>query len=268
MKNDQSSAKRPDDTKEMKDGKRMRLDRMLVERGLASTRQKAQAFVGAGQVLVDRRMVDKAGQLVSSTAHIEVKGRDQPYVSRGGLKLAHGLNEFRVDVCGLTCLDVGASTGGFTDCLLQRGARKVFAVDVGYGQLAWRLRQDPNVIVLERTNIRFLHPGALGERVDFACVDTSFISLTLVVPAVLPHLAAGALLIVLVKPQFEVGKGRVGKSGVVRDSRQHEEVLDRLQDFFSNKLSLAVRAVTPYPILGPKGNREFLILLQTAKDPL
>ncbi|NDY42240.1 TlyA family RNA methyltransferase [Dissulfurirhabdus thermomarina] len=240
---------------------RVRLDARLVSLGLAPSRQRAQALIGAGKVRVDGRPVDKAGRLVPLAARVEVAGPDHPFVSRGGLKLAHALDTFGIEVRGLSCLDVGASTGGFTDCLLQRGARHVIAVDVGYGQLAWRLRQSPRVTVLERTNIRHLAPGALGQPVDLAVVDTSFISLRLVIPAVLPHLGPGGRIVALVKPQFEVGRAHVGKGGVVRDEAALAATLEDLVRFFNRSLSLSVRGPVPSPIRGAKGNREFLVAL-------
>lgn len=240
-----------------------RLDKLLVDRGLTPSRERAQALILAARVMVDGRRLTKAGQQVPIDSHIEVTGEDIPFVSRGGLKLEHALAELGLDVEGLTAMDVGASTGGFTDCLLQRGAKKVYAVDVGYGQLAWKLRQDPRVVVLEKQNIRFLPPGLIPEPVQVATIDTSFISLKLVIPAVLPFLAPNARLIALIKPQFEVGRSQVGKGGVVKDPELHRQVCESITEFCS-ALGLTVLGVTPSPILGPKGNREFLLVALSA----
>ena len=238
-----------------------RLDRLMVEKGLTDSRRRAQALIMAGNVLVDRKPVDKPGTRVAVDAVIDVKGDEIAYVSRGGLKLEAALDAFDIDVKQRFCLDVGASTGGFTDCLLQRGAAQVFAVDVGYGQMAWKLRQDPRVTVIERANIRHMPEDRLPCRVDLAVIDVSFISLRIVVPAVLRFLRPGGTIAALIKPQFEVGKGKVGKGGVVRDPARHQEVLTELAGFFSS-LGLACSAPLPSPILGPKGNREFLVRLE------
>jgi 23S rRNA (cytidine1920-2'-O)/16S rRNA (cytidine1409-2'-O)-methyltransferase len=243
---------------------KMRLDRLMVEKGLAATRQRAQAMIMAGNVLVNSRLVEKSGYPVSENSEITLKGEALPYVSRGGLKLEKALDAFSVSVQGLICLDVGASTGGFTDCLLQRGASRVYAVDVGYGQLAWQLRQDSRVIPIERMNIRNMPQNMLPEPVDLVTVDVSFISLKIVVPAVMKFISKSARIIALIKPQFEVGKGKVGKGGVVRDPLQHESVIDDLHGFFKDNGWTAL-SVVPSPILGPSGNREFLIhLIQAA----
>ncbi len=238
----------------------MRLDHRLVQEGLARSRQRAQALILAQKVLVDGQMVDKAGHLVQRDQTIELKAPDIPYVSRGGLKLEKAIRTFGVDVTGLRCLDVGASTGGFTDCLLQHGAEHIVAVDVGYGQLAWSLRQDSRVTVMERTNIRHLPPGSVAP-VDLIAIDTSFISLKIVVPAALPFLKPHGHILALVKPQFEVGKGQVGKKGVVRDSGLHRAVINNLIEAFK-PLGLTCRKTEPSPIRGPKGNREFLMHLR------
>lgn len=237
-----------------------RLDTTLVERVLAQSRQRAQALIMAGKVLVNQQPADKPGTMVSSEDEITVRGEDMPYVSRGGLKLERALEYFAIDVSGRVCLDVGASTGGFTDCLLQHGAEKVFSVDVGYGQLAWKLRQDSRVVVIERTNIRHMSADRIPEPVDLVTIDTSFISLRIVIPAILKFMADSAGIIALIKPQFEVGKGRVGKGGVVRDPELHREVNERLCDFFL-QAGLVSRGIIPSPILGPKGNREFITYL-------
>jgi 23S rRNA (cytidine1920-2'-O)/16S rRNA (cytidine1409-2'-O)-methyltransferase len=238
-----------------------RLDRLLVDRGLVATRERGRALIMAGQVLIDDRVADKPGHLVPVSAGIRIKGEVLPYVSRGGLKLAKALDEFGIDVTGLSAIDVGASTGGFTDCLLQRGAARVIAVDVGYGQLAWKLRQDPRVICREKTNIRHLTCEELPFRADLAVIDASFISLDKVLPATLQLLQDDAMIIALIKPQFEVGKGEVGKGGVVRDPAKHQAVLDAVQGSALG-LGLTVLGLTESPILGPKGNREFLIWLR------
>ena len=240
--------------------KKERLDRLLVEKGLVKSRQRAQALILAGKVLVDGQPMDKSGHLVDRYRQIKLKGSDIPYVSRGGLKLEKAIRTFGVDVSGFWCLDVGASTGGFTDCLLQHGAERIFAVDVGYGQLAWSLRQDPRVVVMERTNIRHMPPDAIPS-VNLVTIDTSFISLKIVVPAALPFLKPQGHILALVKPQFEVGKGQVGKKGVVRDPGQHRMVLDNLTGVF-RKLGLICRQPIPSPILGPRGNREFFMHLR------
>lgn len=243
-----------------------RLDLVLVEKGFVQSRQRARALIMSGSVLVNRQKVDKPGTLVSGSEDIFIKEQDHPYVSRGGLKLAEALSLLQIPVRGLFCLDVGASTGGFTDCLLQHGANRVFAVDVGYGQLAWILRQDLRVTVLERTNIRHMPVNALPCLIDLITIDVSFISLKIVVPAVLKFLKKGGQIIALVKPQFEIGKGNVGKGGVVRDPSQHQEVIENLADFFKT-IGLSCKAMMPSPILGPKGNREFFFLL-TSFEPL
>lgn len=240
---------------------KQRLDKLMVERGLCPSREKAQALIMAGQVVVGDHAVHKAGQQVTSDADIRIKGEQLPYVSRGGLKLRRALDEFGVDPVGLVCLDVGASTGGFTDCLLQAGASKVFAVDVGYGQLAWKLQQDPRVVSMEKTNIRTLSPEKLDEVPELAVIDASFISLSKVLPATIELVRPGGLIIALIKPQFEVGRGEVGKGGIVRDPAAHEKVIAAVRHS-SEELGLAVRGVCDSPITGADGNREFLILLE------
>ncbi|MFZ0611936.1 MAG: TlyA family RNA methyltransferase [Desulfobacterales bacterium] len=240
---------------------KQRLDVAVLNRGLAASRQRARALIMSGKILVNRKPADKAGMAVTDRDEILLKTEDHPFVSRGGLKLEAGLQAFAIAATDKVCLDVGASTGGFTDCLLQHGARKVYAVDVGYGQLAWKLRQDPRVVAIERTNIRRLPPGTIGEPLDLITIDVAFISLKIVVPAVTPLMKAGAAIVALIKPQFEVGKGQVGKGGVVRDPVLHRQVIDELTAFFSH-LPLSVRTVIDSPISGPKGNKEFLIHLQ------
>lgn len=233
----------------------------MVQKGLAATRGKARAIIMAGRVRVNRAAVDKPGRLVDPAAEIEIHGPSLPYVSRGGVKLEAALDHFHIDVREKALLDVGASTGGFTDCLLQRGARRVIAVDVGYGQLDWRLRQDARVRVLERTNIRNLSPEDVPDPLQGAVIDVSFISLRLVLPPVSRLLEEKAFVVALVKPQFEVGRDRVGKGGVVRDEVLHAEVLETLKVFFRT-LGWKVIGHLPSPILGPKGNREFLVYMK------
>lgn len=234
---------------------------MLIEKGWFASRQRARATIMAGRVFVNGQRVDKPGFSVSSSDTIECKGGDIAYVSRGGLKLAAALQHFGIDVTAAICMDVGASTGGFTDCLLQHGADRVYAVDVGYGQLAWKIRQNPRVIVMERTNARYLKAGALPERVDLITIDVSFISLKIVVPAVIQFLKSNASILALIKPQFEVGRGQVGKGGVVRDPQLHAQVIQSLTDYFRAR-QLRPESAYPSPVLGPKGNREFFMLLR------
>jgi len=239
---------------------KIRLDQLLLQHGLATTLKKAQALIVAGQVLVNDQSADKVGSLFTEDCQIRLKGKACPYVSRGGLKLAAGLDHFQIDPSGLICADIGASTGGFSDCLLQRGAAKVYAIDVGYGQLAWKLRQDPRVVVMERTNARNLQAGDLEEPLDLAVIDASFISLKTLLPPLLVFFAKTIRVLALIKPQFEVGKGQIGSGGVVRDSDLHEQVIGEIRGF-ADKLGLVPVGVSPSPILGPKGNREFLIYL-------
>jgi len=240
---------------------KIRLDKLLVDRGLAGSRERARALILAGRVLVDEQRIDKAGSQVAVDAELRVRGGDIPYVSRGGLKLEAALKQFPVRVEGRVAIDVGASTGGFTDCLLQHGAARVYAVDVGYGQLAWNLRNDARVINLERTNIRHLAPDRLDPRPDLAVIDASFISLAKVLPPTLALLRSPADIVALVKPQFEVGRGRVGKGGVVRDPALRQKAL---QDVVAValELGLAVGKSIESPVPGPKGNREFLLHLR------
>lgn len=238
-----------------------RLDKLLVDRGVVVSRERARALIMAGQVVVNDHAAEKAGLMVRLDADIRLKGEILPYVSRGGLKLEKALEFFAVDVAGVVALDAGASTGGFTDCLLQRGARKVFAVDVGYGQLAWKLRQDDRVVNMEKTNIRYLEPERLDEVPDIAVIDVSFISLDKVLPRVASLVKDDGLVVALIKPQFEVGRGEVGKGGVVRDEDKHRQVTSAVHAL-AESLGLAVQGITESPILGPKGNKEFLICLK------
>jgi len=237
---------------------RLRLDRLLMERGLVESRERGQAMIIAGQVLVNGQKVDKSGSLVPGDADIRMLGVKMPYVSRGGLKLEKALRDFAVEVTGKIALDVGASTGGFTDCLLQHGAKKVYAVDVGYGQMAWKVRQDACVVVIERTNIREMEPTIVPEPVDIAVIDVSFISLEKVIPALLRFLIPGGLIIALIKPQFEVGKGQVGKGGIVRDEVVRTAAVEKVRKSFQNA-GLEVKGIIPSPITGQDGNVEYLI---------
>ncbi len=238
-----------------------RLDKLLVQRGLVASRERARALILAGKVIVDDHRIDKAGVQVQSDADLRLKGDDIPYVSRGGLKLAKALNEFDLDVEDRVVIDVGASTGGFTDCLLQNGAKKIYAVDVGYGQLAWQLREDPQVVNLERCNIRYLQADLLDEVPTLAVIDASFISLAKVLPNTLRLISDHAEVIALIKPQFEVGKGQIGKGGVVKDQKLHDLVVERIC-IMASDMNCQVLGVIDSPILGPKGNREFLIHLK------
>ena len=240
-------------------GGKERADQLLVARGLADSRARAQALILAGKVTSDSRRIDKPGQPLAADAPLAVKGPDHPWVSRGGLKLAAALDHFAIDPAGLTGLDIGASTGGFTDVLLARGAAKVYAVDVGHGQLAWTLRQHPRVTVLERSNARYLSAKDVPEPIDLIVCDASFIGLDTILPAPLDLAAPDARLIALIKPQFEVGRARVGKGGVVRDPALHEEVCARIAAWLDAQLDWRVLGLTESPITGPRGNKEFLI---------
>ncbi len=236
-----------------------RADQLLVERGLADSRTRAQALIMAGQVYSGTRRIDKPGLSLAADAPLAVKGQDHPWVSRGGLKLAHALDHFAIDPAKQVSLDIGASTGGFTDVLLARGAARVYAVDVGHGQFAWKLRNDERVVVLERTNARYLTAAEVPEPVDVIVCDASFIGLETILPAPLALAAPGARLIALIKPQFEVGKGQVGKGGVVRDPALHDQVCTRIRGWLDDLPNWTVLDVIESPITGPEGNREFLI---------
>ena len=238
-----------------------RIDKLMVQRQLAGSRERAKALIMAGRVLVDDQTIDKVGTQVDHDAAIRLRGEDIPFVSRGGLKLARALTDFELVVAGRTAIDVGASTGGFTDCLLQNGAERVFAVDVGYGQLAWKLREDDRVVNLERTNIRHLTAKQLDTVPDLAVIDASFISLEKVLPVTLQLLKPGSDIVALIKPQFEVGKGKVGKGGVVRDPKQHAQVVEKIK-LLAEQLGCRTVDICDSPVLGPKGNREFLIHLR------
>lgn len=242
---------------------KVRLDSLLVERGICLTCERARALIMAGSVIVGDHRVDKAGTLVPADADIRVKGEDHPYVSRGGVKLKGALEAFSIRVDGLVILDVGASTGGFTDCLLQEGAKKVYALDVGYGQLAWKLRQDPRVVPLERTNIRTFDGVGIEDPIDMAVIDASFISLKLVIPSVLKRVKVhDAVLLALIKPQFEAEREAVEKRGVVKDPEVHKKVIEDITGF-SEGLGMTVTGVCESPLLGPEGNKEFFIYLRT-----
>ena len=234
-----------------------RLDVLLVERLYADTRSKAQAIIMSGNVYVNGQKADKAGTSFEETVEIEVRGAVCPYVSRGGLKLEKALRDFGVDVNGFVCSDSGASTGGFTDCLLQQGAKKVFAIDVGYGQLDWKIRSDERVVVMERTNIRYVTPEDLGEPLDLSVIDVSFIGLEIVLPTIKTLLKPTGQVLCLIKPQFEAGKENVGKKGVVRDPRIHQMVLDNFVSLVDG-LGFKILGLTFSPVKGPEGNIEFL----------
>jgi len=238
---------------------KQRLDTALVERGLVESRARAQALIIAGRVFSGERRLDKPGQAVAPGQPLELRGQDHPWVSRGGLKLVHALDHFALAATGRVALDIGASTGGFTDVLLARGAARVYAVDVGHGQLAWRLRQDPRVVTRERTNARRLTPREVPEPVGALVCDASFIGLGTVLPAALALTAPDAWLVALIKPQFEVGPGRVGKGGVVRDPALHDEVCRRVAAWLASRPGWSVLGIVESPITGPEGNREFLI---------
>lgn len=243
--------------------KKVRLDRLLVDRDICPTRERARALIMSAAVCVGETRMDKAGALVFPDADIRIKGEDNPYVSRGGLKLQGALRDFGIDVTGRVVLDVGASTGGFTDCLLQEGAKKVYALDVGYGQLAWKLRIDKRVVCIERTNIRYFEGAGIEEAIDMATVDAAFISLKLVIPAVLKLIKKNnAVILALIKPQFEAGREEVEKHGVIKNPEVHKKVIEEIKEF-SMGLGLTVVEVIESPLMGPKGNKEFFIYLKT-----
>ncbi len=240
-----------------------RLDVLLVEQGYADTRAKAQAIIMSGSVYVNDQKADKPGMSFEEGIAIEVRGAACPYVSRGGLKLEKALRDFGVDPTGFVCSDSGASTGGFTDCLLQQGASKVFAIDVGYGQLDWKIRSDPRVVVMERTNVRYVTPEQLGQPLDLSVVDVSFISLKIVLPVIKTFLKPDGQVLCLIKPQFEAGKEKVGKKGVVREPQTHKEVLDNFV-LLAKELNFTILGLTFSPVKGPEGNIEFLAHLTLA----
>lgn len=237
--------------------KKVRIDTLLVERNHFDSREKAKKALMAGIIYVNNLLVDKPGMKVDSDADIQIKGKALPYVSRGGLKLEKAINKYDIDLTNKICMDVGASTGGFTDCMLQNGAARVYSVDVGYGQLDWKLRQDERVISMERTNIRYVKPEDIKDEIDFASIDVSFISLRIVLPVVKTLLKEKGEIIFLIKPQFEAGRDKVGKKGVVRDKGVHREVIERIVNF-AIEIGLTINQLTFSPIKGPKGNREFL----------
>jgi 23S rRNA (cytidine1920-2'-O)/16S rRNA (cytidine1409-2'-O)-methyltransferase len=241
-------------------GKRERLDKLVLQRGLVGSREEGRGKILAGDVLVNDQPLTKAGTLVDQNASIRLRPKTSPYASRGGIKLERAIQAFQIDTSDKIALDVGASTGGFTDCLLAHGAAAVYAVDVGYGQLDWKLRNDPRVVIYEKTNIRYLEAGDLPSRVHLATIDVSFISLKLVLPKVKTLLVPGGNIIALIKPQFEVGKGKVGKGGVVRSTDEHQRVIDEIKGAAVG-LGLVVQRLIESPLLGPKGNKEFLIHL-------
>lgn len=242
-----------------------RLDVLLVQQGLASSRELAKAYIMAGNVYVDGQKEDKAGTKVAVTAKLEVKGNQMKYVSRGGYKLEKAMDVFGIRLDGKICLDIGASTGGFTDCMLQNGASKVYAIDVGYGQFAWKLRNDERVVCLEKTNVRYVTHEQVPDEGDFASIDVSFISLTKVLPAVLGVLGEKGQLVCLIKPQFEAGREKVGKKGVVRDRAVHEEVIRMVMDYASS-IDFYPLALDFSPVKGPEGNIEYLLFLSKNKQ--
>lgn len=241
-----------------------RLDVLLVQQGMASSRELAKAYIMAGNVYVDGMKEDKAGTKVAVNAAIEVKGNQMKYVSRGGYKLEKAMQAFDISLDGKICLDIGASTGGFTDCMLQNGAAKVYAIDVGYGQFAWKLRQDERVVCLEKTNVRYVTQEQVPDAGDFASIDVSFISLTKVLPAVLGVLGVKGQLVCLIKPQFEAGREKVGKKGVVRDIAVHKEVIEKIAAY-AEEQGLGILGLSFSPIKGPEGNIEYLIYLDKSR---
>lgn len=245
---------------------KIRLDVYLTDKGMTSSRERAKALIMAGQVYVKNQKCDKAGMMLSEDeSDVEIRGEQLKYVSRGGLKLEKAMQEFPIVLDGKIAMDIGASTGGFTDCMLQNGAKKVYAVDVGYGQFAWKLRRDPRVVNMERTNIRYVTPEDIGEPIEFASIDVSFISLRLVLPVVHKLLCENGEIAALIKPQFEAGKDRVGKKGVVRDANTHFEVVRDVADFAA-ETGFSVRGITYSPVKGPEGNIEYLAYLVKCDD--
>ena len=244
-----------------------RLDVLMVNNGLAASRELAKAYIMAGDVYVDGNKEDKAGTKVDVNANIELRGKVMPYVSRGGYKLEKAMEVFPVTIEGKICMDIGSSTGGFTDCMLQNGASKVYSIDVGYGQLAWKLRNDERVVCMENTNVRYITPAPVPDKPQFASVDVSFISLTKVIPPALNVMSDDAQLVCLIKPQFEAGREKVGKKGVVRDKKVHEEVILKIIDF-AFEIGLNVIGIDFSPIKGPEGNIEYLIMLDRKNEGL
>ena len=241
---------------------KVRLDNLVVEKGFAPSREKAKAYIMAGQIYADNQKCDTAGMMIDpGKTKIEFRGEGLRYVSRGGLKLEKAMKEWGISLEGKICMDIGASTGGFTDCMLQNGAKKVYAVDVGYGQFAWKLRNDERVVNMERTNIRYVTPEQIGDKLDFASIDVSFISLRLVLPVAHSLLAEDGEIAALIKPQFEAGREQVGKKGVVRDEKVHFSVVRNIVDF-AQEIGFRVKGISFSPIKGPEGNIEYLMLLQ------
>lgn len=245
--------------------KKERLDILLVNKGIFTSRERAKTNIMAGKIFVDGHRVDKAGEKVNIDADIIFKGQEIPYVSRGGLKLEKAMKEFDINLEERVCMDIGASTGGFTDCMLQNGARKVFSVDVGYGQFAWKLRTDDRVVCMERTNIRYVTPEDIGEKLDFASIDVSFISLKKIMPATLNLLKDNGEVVALIKPQFEAGREKVGKKGVVRDINVHKEVVTNIVEFLISE-NINIIGVSYSPIKGPEGNIEYLVYFTKDKE--
>lgn len=246
---------------------KIRLDQYLVQHGLTQSRERAKALIMSGIVFVNEQKVDKAGEMIKEDAKVEVRGHDIGYVSRGGLKLEKAMQCFPLTPKGKVCMDIGASTGGFTDCMLQNGAKKVYSVDVGYGQFAWKLRQDPRVVCMEKTNIRYVTPEDIDDVLDFASVDVSFISLTKVLPAAYALLKDGGQMVCLIKPQFEAGREKVGKKGVVRDKAVHEEVIERIITFALEN-GFSVHHLEYSPIKGPEGNIEYLVHIEKSDEAI
>lgn len=245
--------------------KKERLDILLVEKGICNSRERAKTNIMAGLVFVDGHRVDKAGEKVNRDAEIIFKGEELKYVSRGGLKLEKAMNEFNISLDNKVCMDIGASTGGFTDCMLQNGATKVFSVDVGYGQFAWKLRVDERVVCMERTNIRYVTPEDIGDKLDFASIDVSFISLRTIMPAVKNLLKDNGEVVALIKPQFEAGRDKVGKKGVVREKSVHKEVVTNIANYLiENEFNIVGMSFSP--IKGPEGNREYLVYFSKDKE--
>ena len=247
--------------------KKERIDILLVEKGIITSRERAKTNIMAGKIFVDGHRVDKVGEKVSVEAEIIFKGEDIPYVSRGGLKLEKAMKSFDITLENKVCMDIGASTGGFTDCMLQNNASKVFAVDVGYGQFAWKLRTDERVVCMERTNIRYVTKEQIGEQLDFASIDVSFISLKTIMPATVNLLKDNGEVVALIKPQFEAGRDKVGKKGVVRDINVHKEVVTKIVDYLISK-DLNVLGLSYSPIKGPEGNREYLVYFTKDKEKM
>lgn len=245
--------------------KKERLDILLVNRGLAPSREKAKTMIMEGNVFVNHNREDKAGSTFADDCEIEIHGSTLKYVSRGGLKLEKAMSHFQISLEGRVCMDIGASTGGFTDCMLQNGAAKVYAVDVGYGQFAWKLRQDPRVVCMEKTNIRYVTPEDIDDVLDFASVDVSFISLTKVLVPARALLRDGGKMVCLIKPQFEAGREKVGKKGVVRDKKVHEEVIGKVIDF-ARETGFFIRNLDYSPIKGPEGNIEYLVYIEKTDE--